>query len=916
MLLDQIELCLKEATADEHWQQHEISAAFLCQKFRVKRNTVSHYLNLLFKDHKALKINSRPVIYWDKRVLETHYQVRLLDMYPTRETLLQALAQSASGTNAFDQVIGNRGSLYIAIERLKMAASYPQGLSILLTGPTGVGKSFLAQVYYQYCLDQGYLASNAQFVHFNCAEYADNPELLASNLFGYNQGAFTGASTAQTGVFDQANHGVLFLDEVHRLDAKGQEKLFNYLDTGYITPLGGSSKRHLVDVRIICATTENLQSYFLDTFLRRIPIQIEIPSLQQRELQEVKDLIKFFYWQQAQQLQRNLQVHQAVIKVLCSIRYQGNIGSLKNAIVLSVASAIHQATTLVPLKITLPNLPPEILNLNSSHAQVVALQTGFLDITVEQTLAQLITKEPVLTDEIQQTIQQILNDYHQMQYADLFIENSIAKINKLCDYLVFEKDQHANIIPLNFFKNLFENVLATITKDQNIDFTGNTALILSYYFYNRQDSNGYLTGKQARLAKKVVHYFQALNANLQIVVETIDSIITQSVGLAYDLMDAVFLYIFLYSIIQKSQTSALRCIVLAHGYSTASSIVNVVNGMHHLHILDAIDMPVDIQIATVGQKINHYIQNHQIDQGLILMVDMGSLEGVQKYIARDVEFPIAILNNVSTQAALLVATGIQQKQSLPKIMTSVKKQIQPEQQMIYPQKVKKNLIITCCLTGIGTATKIRKLVLDSLPANAHLSVLAFEESQLKDSQELALLRHVYNIVMVIGTMDPQLPQIPYFSLESMISGADLTALTHVLSQYLSEQELNDFNDRLIHNFTLQRVLNSITILDVNVVMQNIDEAFKNYTQLSGQRLSSGTRMTLYVHVSYLVERLIRNEPITTYNWDSLTDTKSLTIFQNIQKAFSVIETEYSVTIPQAEYGYIYDIIAADTVNQL
>ncbi len=72
----------------------------------------------------------------------------------------------------------------------------------------------------------GAAGARCPFVSFNCAQYASNPELLAANLFGYVKGAFTGAQSDKAGAFEAANGGMLFLDEVHRPDAQGQEKLF------------------------------------------------------------------------------------------------------------------------------------------------------------------------------------------------------------------------------------------------------------------------------------------------------------------------------------------------------------------------------------------------------------------------------------------------------------------------------------------------------------------------------------------------------------------------------------------------------------------------------------------------------------------------------------------------------------------
>ncbi|MDX7410529.1 sigma 54-interacting transcriptional regulator, partial [Klebsiella pneumoniae] len=91
----------------------------------------------------------------------------------------------------------------------------------------------LATLIYQYAIERGAIAADKPFVELNCADYANNPELLSATLFGYTRGAFTGADREKRGAFDDADGGFLFLDEVHRLSAENQEKLFLFMDKGY-----------------------------------------------------------------------------------------------------------------------------------------------------------------------------------------------------------------------------------------------------------------------------------------------------------------------------------------------------------------------------------------------------------------------------------------------------------------------------------------------------------------------------------------------------------------------------------------------------------------------------------------------------------------------------------------------------------
>ncbi len=108
-------------------------------------------------------------------------------------------------------MIGYDASLKESIEQIKTALYYPDGgLPLLITGESGTGKSYLVNLVYQYCLLHDALEDSAPFITFNCAQYADNPELLTSNLFGHVKGAYTGAEENKKGLLKQQMVGSCF----------------------------------------------------------------------------------------------------------------------------------------------------------------------------------------------------------------------------------------------------------------------------------------------------------------------------------------------------------------------------------------------------------------------------------------------------------------------------------------------------------------------------------------------------------------------------------------------------------------------------------------------------------------------------------------------------------------------------------
>lgn len=316
------------------------TARYLAQRFNMQRNTASHYLNQLVAQGVLCKINTRPVYFLHKQAFSQQFFTLSRNEYASVAELLAHGEQECAPDDHFSLLIGHNESLKRPIEQLKTALFYPDGgLPLLMTGESGTGKSYLAQLMHEYAIAQALLSPDAPFISFNCAQYASNPELLAANLFGYVKGAFTGAQSDRPGAFEAADGGMLFLDEVHRLSAEGQEKLFTWLDRGEIYRVGDTAQGHPVSVRLVFATTEEIHSTFLTTFLRRIPIQVNLPDLQHRSRQEKEALILLFFWTEAKKLSATLILKPRLLQILNQYVYRGNVGELKNVVKYAVATA-------------------------------------------------------------------------------------------------------------------------------------------------------------------------------------------------------------------------------------------------------------------------------------------------------------------------------------------------------------------------------------------------------------------------------------------------------------------------------------------------------------------------------------------------------------------------------------------------
>lgn len=233
---------------------------------------------------------------------------------------------------SFDNIIGKSKTLGTSIDAAKKVAD--SETTVLLTGETGTGKEVFAQAIHN--------ASNRNkqnFVAVNCSAFSK--ELLENELFGHKAGAFTGAVKDSKGIFEEANHGTVFLDEIGEMPLDLQAKLLRVLETGEFLKVG-DSKPTKVNVRIIAATNRNLQQeveeghFREDLFYRIAVFQISLPPLRERVI-DIEELAIFFLRTFTNKTNKKINtISKNYLEALKQHTWKGNIRELKNVIERSV----------------------------------------------------------------------------------------------------------------------------------------------------------------------------------------------------------------------------------------------------------------------------------------------------------------------------------------------------------------------------------------------------------------------------------------------------------------------------------------------------------------------------------------------------------------------------------------------------
>jgi DNA-binding NtrC family response regulator len=260
----------------------------------------------------------------------------------------QKPAPSESKTHLQDIV----GKSAIMLEVYKLVARVAGSTAtVLVEGESGTGKELVARAIHTHSPRAG-----APFVPVNCTALTES--LLESELFGHARGAFTGAVAAKRGLFETANGGTMFLDEIGDMGPKMQAQLLRTLQDGEIRPVGGSEASR-VDVRLVCATNKDLDAevkagrFREDLYFRINVVTVRLPALRERR-EDIPILVAHFLAKLARRERREPATLSADgLKLLTGYGWPGNVRELENAIERAVAVA--KGNVILP-----SDLPPEV----------------------------------------------------------------------------------------------------------------------------------------------------------------------------------------------------------------------------------------------------------------------------------------------------------------------------------------------------------------------------------------------------------------------------------------------------------------------------------------------------------------------------------------------------------------------------
>lgn len=703
-----------------------ITAKDIADHFNTYRSTVSTMLNTAVKNGLFIKIETRPVLFVPVDIIKKELHVPLEKSVYTPEEIRDLFFKKEQEVDSFSIMIGYDGSQSLQIKQAQSAILYPpKGLHTLITGESGTGKTLFAHTMYDYGRKiKGMSEKEYPFVEFNCADYYHNPQLLLSQLFGHIRGAFTGADQETEGLVEKANHGILFLDEIHRLPPEGQELLFYLMDTGQYRKMGEANTIRKADILIIGATTENPKDVLLKTFKRRIPLTINLPPLRERPLQEKLKIMEHLFSKEAILTQRTYIIDADIVKAITLYDFTENIGQLASEIKILCARSFLESKTKEFGEIKVPYV---FLSDNIREAYKKYRKIGYTftdnyenynyDLVITPSNEITHVKENVLNEEAYcSLIDEIRNYSRQGLTSDevaIRISSAVSSYyDEILNSMYFKtvnKDELYKIIEPRIVDFSLE-VMKEIQNRLSVKITEQSILVLAFHLKFLID--------RLRKIKLTESSSVPVKTGDAIVDDMIDRIESKfSLRLPTD--EKKFFQLLIKNItsdIVPDNSSKAALYILAHG-NTASSIAEVCNRLLHTDFVRAFDMPLTQDVNQSYQLFMEEIESLHLKKGVMILADMGSLLDFGHKLTRDTGIPTHTIPNVSTAIALDFAHIMLNRNEHIDLTYNeylIKNRFEPA----FASSEKEPAIISACSSGQGTSIAFKNMIVEILKENS------------------------------------------------------------------------------------------------------------------------------------------------------------------------------------------------------
>lgn len=866
VVLEYMQKQVLSKSSDIHFTTQELSEAL-----QMQRSNLSKLLNELAKENRVKKTNGRPVYY----------------------SLVKEKDQSC-----FQSMIGSDGSLKQTVQLIKAALMYPgHSLPLLITGPDGSGKSLLANLIYDYALENNVIEEGAPFVKINCKYLAEESNEKIKDIF----------LSSEYGAMKRAQGGVLFIDHINRLFHDIQNKLLNLVE------IAQDSSSNMI---LVYSIDDSINPSYLSLYTSKFSIVVDLPSLSDRTFEERLDLIQLFFQKEVECIHKNIKINSEVLRCLMLYPCQFNIKQLKMDIQLACANGyarnFDKESDLIELNIhDFPNyvrkgflsyrkyrarieqiIPDNYLycfssqEMNASHDDTAVSSNdnyyNMIDRKVEELKSHGVEDKDIMT----------------ILHADL--DYSFQKFNSNIEQKEIDKDIISKIVDsriIGFVDQFLKE--ASIRFDRIYSNSVFYGLCLHFSaMIERQGSSQKLSNE--RIVSTIKEYNEEY-----IFCSKFTSLLEKEFDIKISIDEIVFLSMFISrEQIEEAVEPKPVVLVAMHGKSTASSIVEVANTLVNEGNIFSFDLSLDKDMQKVYEELSDTIVEIHQGKGILMLYDMGSLKTMAEMISKETGIDIKTFCIPATLIALDCSRKASCHNSLEAIYSDVVNSYQsmyPELEQSYQKQEKPQVIISLCMTGDGAAVQIKNYI------EQHIYLENTEIIPMAISDREYLLKKVNQIqknqkvICVIGVYDPKLYGVPYIPISKLFdTSPDKLGLLLSSSSVESVMSVN-------YDAICEYLKEELVGFDFDLVKEILPKVIIKIRKVT-HGLSSDQEVGLFMHLACAIYRL-QNDGKSNRNINaSQLISKNKRLYNDLCEILNIIEDEFYIKFDDNEIAYIIQII--------
>ena len=783
-------------------QNAGISTSEVAEALNMQRTNASSILNQLVEEGRIDKSNGRPVLYY---------------------------VNAAEQEDCFRQMTGQNGSLKHVIQRAKAAVLYPQkSLNCILVGGRGTGKNYLAERMHRFGIEQGVFPEGAPYVKIACSDYREEEEGFLKELSG------EGRDT----LWNRTQKGVLYFENAQYLSAATRRRL--------LSAVKENEKHGMILVSFTEKSQIDIEEYYTE-----FPILIELPSLAERPLTERLELLSGQLNLEAARIKRSLVVKADLMRCLLLYECESNYHQLKGDIKIGCANAYvreYKSTEDI------------VLYLSDFEHQV---RKGFLRYRLHRKeIEELVPAQSVyrfdgttvsVTEEKKATVYEKIDRKANVLNQTGLSEEEISMIlsaeveqnfkryqNSLTQDVVNTEQLSVLVAPETI--RLVEDFVKNAEQKLERRFAPSVFYGLCLHveaLLRREDRN-------RDLAKEQMTEIISLYKKEYLLAAEFAETLSEKCNRELPLEETVFLTMFLcYPVSEAPQTGKPVLLFAYYGNGVASAMAKAVAGLTQMDNVFAFEPESDKNSTEIYDSLKEYIVSIHQGKGVFVIYDSCFLGDMLP----ELEEELGIYIRPFPMQALTMGVELVRKTQLQSNPEEIYRQTIRE--MKYVPWKKNNYIVTLCTTGKGGAEELKRYIEQyGKPEQTEIIPLSVSDRDLL-AKTFRNLRKNGEITCVVGTFDPQLYDIPFFSIVDVF-GTKKEHLKKLFTMEKSAKEKIDYDGMFEY---LEEQLQHVSMEKVRKLLP---ETMRQINKEIGE-LSLDTEVGLLVHMACLIDRLAGKE---------------------------------------------------------